>query len=771
MDKKKGSPPSDKKKSTTTTTTKTTKHEEKKDENILVKAAHSIRDKVHGLTDEVKDKAHHLTHSDDSKKDKDHKKSDTKLKASSKIPKSSDKDSSDDEKDKDPTAPPGSSEPPGDKAAGDAAASSKLPPSKSPGLPSGGDTDAATSAPPPSNPASKATEPPSGGDSKPPGEKKDDTPAASSGAPGNAGASKSSGEPSSEQKPAPSAGPDAENKSPAGSNSNDKVHISFDGIQTVDDLLERIDQAIESAQIIVDNGSKKAQGDKPAIGAANAEAEKKPAEDEPIRVKFNEVHNMEDLLGLVNNQPGHRKVVLEDAPGQSNTVSIKKNSIQSVDDSKDKNATTTVKKEETPSSATKTTEKKEETPNSVTKTTEKKEETPTSSSTTKKEETPSSSTKVETTSTPTSSETTVKTTDKSPQSNDASSPEGDQIHVNIENIRSVDDLLDRVDEAVQKVPVIIDTKPRPNPNSSKPKEDDQADKKDDSDALKFQKKDTEIKQDSDGKTIHFIVMSKRFFEGAQHAARYAATRPSYPPVFMKKIIDFLSIKYKGTFDYAADVGCGSGQSTELLSPYFKKVYGYDVSENQVREARAKNKISNIEYKVSSNNAIPHEKQSLCLITAAQAAHWFDLKQFYSEVHRTLKPMGVLAVYGYALPEVANKQYLHLNDVIQQFYQKMIPYFPPDRAQIDNRYADIVLPFEEKIRDESAKIEYEWNLDRFVAYVSSWSGYVNYMRKHPDRDVLIDFREELAKAMKSDAETELLKIDFPIFALLGRKTTT
>ncbi|CAF0991487.1 unnamed protein product [Adineta ricciae] len=262
-------------------------------------------------------------------------------------------------------------------------------------------------------------------------------------------------------------------------------------------------------------------------------------------------------------------------------------------------------------------------------------------------------------------------------------------------------------------------------------------------------------------------MSKRFFEGAQHAARYAATRPSYPPVLMKKIVDFLSIKYKGTFDYAADVGCGSGQigDNDIL------LLGYDVSENQIREARAKNKILNIEYKVSSNNAIPHEKQSLCLITAAQAAHWFDLKQFYSEVHRTLKPMGVLAVYGYALPEVANKQYLHLNDVIQRFYQKMIPYFPPDRAQIDNRYADIILPFEEKIRDESVKIEYEWNLDRFVAYVSSWSGYVNYMRKYPDRDVLIDFREELAKAMKSGGETELLKIEFPVFALLGRKTTT
>ena len=112
-------------------------------------------------------------------------------------------------------------------------------------------------------PASKATEPPSGGDSKPPGEKKGDTPAASSGMffcqgieiystfrldePGNAGASKFSGEPSSEKKPAadgddsckpaPSAGPDTANKPPTGSNPSDKVHISFDGSLFIQFLL------------------------------------------------------------------------------------------------------------------------------------------------------------------------------------------------------------------------------------------------------------------------------------------------------------------------------------------------------------------------------------------------------------------------------------------------------------------------------------------------------------------------------------------------------
>ena len=66
----------DKKKLSTTASASSGKHGEKKDENFLTKTAHSIRDKVHGFTDEVKEKTHNLTHTGDSKKgekDKDHK--------------------------------------------------------------------------------------------------------------------------------------------------------------------------------------------------------------------------------------------------------------------------------------------------------------------------------------------------------------------------------------------------------------------------------------------------------------------------------------------------------------------------------------------------------------------------------------------------------------------------------------------------------------------------------------------------------------------------
>ena len=45
------------------------------------------------------------------------------------------------------------------------------------------------------------------------------------------------------------------------------------------------------------------------------------------------------------------------------------------------------------------------------------------------------------------------------------------------------------------------------------------------------------------------------------------------------------------------------------------------------------------------------------------------------------------------------------------------------------------------RDESVKIKYQWNIDRFLAYVTSWSGYVRYMEKYPDKDVIADLREE------------------------------
>lgn len=50
-------------------------------------------------------------------------------------------------------------------------------------------------------------------------------------------------------------------------------------------------------------------------------------------------------------------------------------------------------------------------------------------------------------------------------------------------------------------------------------------------------------------------------------------------------------------DFAVDVGCGSGQSIELLVPHFKKILGLDISEAQITEAKNQNKHGHVDYKL------------------------------------------------------------------------------------------------------------------------------------------------------------------------------
>ena len=231
-------------------------------------------------------------------------------------------------------------------------------------------------------------------------------------------------------------------------NSSDRIHISFDGVETVDDLLERIDDAVEKAKIVVNPAQ-----------ASTSESQAKDPNNEPIRIKHGDVHKIEDLLLLVNNQPGDRRVILDDAPNQSTSISIQKKSGTTTEQGPD--SKTTIQKAETPTGATeetpdsKTTVQKTETPGGTTK--EKTEETPDSKTTIKKTETPEGTTKEKTEETPAG---TTKEETKSVQQPAVDDGEPDQIHVNVDNLESVDDMLDRIDDAVKNTPVIIDTKPR-----------------------------------------------------------------------------------------------------------------------------------------------------------------------------------------------------------------------------------------------------------------------------------------------------------------------
>jgi SAM-dependent methyltransferase len=74
-----------------------------------------------------------------------------------------------------------------------------------------------------------------------------------------------------------------------------------------------------------------------------------------------------------------------------------------------------------------------------------------------------------------------------------------------------------------------------------------------------------------------MSITRNWFE--QDGRAYARFRPEYP----QRLASFLAAAAPD-HRLAVDVGCGNGQLTQLLAPYFDKVVGIDPSADQIANA-------------------------------------------------------------------------------------------------------------------------------------------------------------------------------------------
>jgi len=247
-------------------------------------------------------------------------------------------------------------------------------------------------------------------------------------------------------------------------------------------------------------------------------------------------------------------------------------------------------------------------------------------------------------------------------------------------------------------------------------------------------------------------MKNWFDQGGNDYARF---RPEYP----SQLASYLaSVAPAGGL--ALDVGCGNGQLTQLLAPHFREVVGLDPSADQIANASPRD---GVRYLCAPAERLPLADHCASLITAAQAAHWFDLPAFYSEARRVATPGGVLALISYGVLDLAPP----LNERFQRFYRDEIgPYWPAERKLVDSGYATIDFPFEE-FTAPAMQIRVTWRLPEFLGYLQTWSA-VRSAREAGREDILLTFARDI-EALWDDAQTQR-PVAWPINMRIGRINT-
>ncbi|KAI8179226.1 hypothetical protein K4K51_003805 [Colletotrichum sp. SAR 10_75] len=136
-----------------------------------------------------------------------------------------------------------------------------------------------------------------------------------------------------------------------------------------------------------------------------------------------------------------------------------------------------------------------------------------------------------------------------------------------------------------------------------------------------------------------------FARSTFNAAGYAAFRPSYPASLYKTILGYHNAKSSnGT---ALDLGCGHGLISRELAPHFSKVIAIDPSANMVKQASESTTDAKITFRQASSEDLSFvEDQSVDLVVAGQAAHWFNYVKVWPQLARVVKSGGTLAFWGY-----------------------------------------------------------------------------------------------------------------------------
>ncbi|KAG4281166.1 hypothetical protein FPRO06_10071 [Fusarium proliferatum] len=186
---------------------------------------------------------------------------------------------------------------------------------------------------------------------------------------------------------------------------------------------------------------------------------------------------------------------------------------------------------------------------------------------------------------------------------------------------------------------------------------------------------------------------------ADQASDYVAGRLGYTDALIDFILNFHK-STNGETGCVLDVGCGPGTATQKLAPHFDLAYGADPGESMIKTATTLGGKAHsghpIVYRLSTAEDIdkiadiPHS--SVDMITAATAAHWFDMPRFWAAAAKVLKPGGTVAIWTVFRQPGSFNNSTELQSMFNEFREAITPYSAAGSHLTQNGYVDLPMPW-------------------------------------------------------------------------------